>query len=108
MPEVDEVLNRPSCADEGNHAVPCSGEGAGGVQHPLEHRLEVQALVDAQAGLAQPGEAVPQGLVLPLKLVGVPHPFDLYSSMDGPRFPSSRTGGLIIVGVRKITQAKLA
>ena len=53
MAEVTDSSIRPDSSNEGNHAVPCSGEGAGGVQHTLEHRREVQALVDAQAGLAQ-------------------------------------------------------
>ena len=42
-----------------------SRQRPGRVQHPLQHRGVVEALVDAQAGLAQPGQALPQDLVVP-------------------------------------------
>ena len=55
-----EVLYLPRLIQQGDDAVARPGQGAGAVQHPLEHRVEVEALVDAQAGLAQAGQPVPQ------------------------------------------------
>jgi len=44
------------------------GQGAGGVEDALEHLVEVQALVDAEAGLAEARQALPQRLYLPLPI----------------------------------------
>ena len=49
------------------------GQRPGGVQNALQHRVEVKALVDAQAGLGQPGQPVPQLRYLPLPLFGLVH-----------------------------------
>ena len=54
---------------------------------PLQHCLEVQALVDAQAGLAEAGQPLPQGLVFPGQLPGILHPQDLRSGPYGLRSP---------------------
>ena len=70
---IEEVLYPPRLAEEGDDAVARPGQRAGGVQHPLEHRVEVQALVDAQAGLAEPGQPVPQLRYLPRLIVCLFH-----------------------------------
>lgn len=49
------------------------GKGAGAVHHPLEHGGGFQVPGDAPAGLAQAGEALPQGRVIPEQHVGI-HP----------------------------------
>ena len=62
-----------------------------GVQNALQHRVEVKALVDAQAGLGQPGQPVPQLRYLPLPLFGLVHlpaltgPQTACSSLDSRR-----------------------
>ena len=55
---------------------------------PLQHCLEIQALVDAQAGLAEAGQPLPQGLVFLGRLPSIPHPLYLRPSTDSPRLPS--------------------
>ena len=55
------VLNLARGVKEGDDAVLGGGQVPRAVQHPLEHRLEVQAFVDAAAGLAETGEAFSQG-----------------------------------------------
>ena len=70
-PEVEEVLYPPRIVQEGDDPVAGAGQRPGAVQDPLEHRPEVQALVDAQAGLAEAGQPLPQGLVFPGQLTGV-------------------------------------
>ena len=53
-------------------AVAGAGQQTGAVQHLLATpRIRVQALVDAQAGLAQPGQAVSEGLILSRQVVGL-------------------------------------
>ena len=42
-----KVLYLPRLIQQGDDAVARPGQGAGGVQHSLEHRVEVEALVDA-------------------------------------------------------------
>jgi len=42
------------------------GAGAPGVECALEHLVEVEALVDGQAGLGEPRQALLQGLVAPI------------------------------------------
>ena len=59
----DEVLQLPLLVQGGDPAHPRAGQGARPVHDPLEHDAQVQVLGDAQAGLAQPGEALPQGLI---------------------------------------------
>ena len=49
QPGIEEVLNPPPVVQEGDDAVAGAGQRPGAVQDPLEHRPEVQALVDAQA-----------------------------------------------------------
>ena len=73
QPGGDEVLYPPRFIQEGDDAVARPGQRAGGVQHPLEHRVEVEALVDAQAGLAEPGQPVPQLRYLPRLIVCLFH-----------------------------------
>ena len=78
-PGGEEVLYPSRIVEERNHTVACAGQGPGTVQDTLQHRLEVEALIDAKAGLAQPGEAVPQGRYLPFTLFGAVHVPNLYS-----------------------------
>ena len=66
QPGGEEVLQRAVVAEEGHHAVACAGQGAGRVQRPLEHLVEVQALVYAQAGRTEARQALPQRLDLPV------------------------------------------
>ena len=73
QPGGDEVLYPPRIVQQGDDAVARPGQGAGAVQHPLEHRVEVEALVDAQAGLAEPGQPVPQLRYLPRLIVCLFH-----------------------------------
>ena len=52
QPGGQEVLHPAPVVQQGHHPVAGGGQGAGRVQDALEHRVEVQALVDAPAGLA--------------------------------------------------------
>ena len=107
---VEEVLDAPGVVQEGDDAVAGAGQGAGAVQDALEHVVEVQALADAQAGLAEAGQPLAQGLVFFTQLAVVLHAPDLHSSRDGPPFPGApgRSGPcrLIVAGMRQITQGK--
>ena len=73
QPGGDEVLYPPRLIQQGDDAVARPGQRAGGVQHPLEHRVKVEALIDAQAGLAELGEAVAQLRYLPRLIVCLFH-----------------------------------
>ena len=69
----DEVLE-PSCVVEGGDAAhPCAGQGAHPVQNPLQLGIEVEVLGDVQAGLAQPGEPLPERRYLPHRVVRLVH-----------------------------------
>ena len=108
QPGIEEVLYPPPIVQEGDDAVAGAGQRPGAVQDPLEHGVEVQALVDAQAGLAEAGQPLPQGLVFPGQLICVSHPQDLRSSMDGPRCPGPLGLRNECISFTKITQRKLA
>ena len=77
----------------------CAGSGEAPVQRGLarvHHRREPrsQVLADAQAGLAEPGQLLSQGLVFLGQLTGVFHPHDLRSGPYGLRSPGPpRPGG---------------
>ena len=73
QPGGHEVLYPPRIVQEGDDAVARSGQRAGTVQHPLEHRIEIEALVDAQAGLAEAGQPVAQLRNLPRLIVCLFH-----------------------------------
>ena len=109
-PGGEEVPNPSRIVEEGDHPVAGAGQRPGGVQDPLQHRVQVQALVDAEAGLAQPGQPVPQRLILLRQVVGVLQLFTSiglwkarYSGLSrtgpmegmdsGPRGHYARTGG---------------
>ena len=77
----DEVLDPPRIIQQCDHAVAGAGQGASAVQHPLKYCLEVQAFVDAQAGLAQLGETVAQGSDLLLKMLVLWH--DFFTMIEG-------------------------
>ena len=80
IPEARKSAGVPVGVVQGDDAVAGAGQGAGRVQHPLEDGAEVQVLVDAETGLAQAGEALPQSLDLNHHLVRV---LQLVAS-DGP------------------------
>ena len=69
-PGGEEVRYPSRIVQEGDDAIAGFGERPGGVQNALQHRVEVEAFVDAQAGRAQP---VPQLRYLPLPLFGLVH-----------------------------------
>ena len=62
------ILHAVLIVQQGHNAVAGAGQGAGRVQRPLEHLVEVQALVDAEAGLAQAEQAFLQSLEVPVPL----------------------------------------
>ena len=62
----EEVAGNPGGVVEGDDAVAGAGEGTGRVQDALEHGLHVQVLGDAQAGLAEQGQPLPQFRYLPV------------------------------------------
>ena len=64
-----EVLYLPGLVQQDEGPVAGAGQRPGAVQDPLQNGVEVQALVDAQAGLAQPGQPVSE--VLSLKVTGI-------------------------------------
>ena len=58
----DQVVLHPARRVEGDdRCVGCVSQGPGAVHHGPERRVDVQALVDAQTGLAESGEAVSLG-----------------------------------------------
>ena len=56
--------------EEGEHAKSGAGQSAGGIQHALQNGVEVETLVYALAGLAQPGKAVPQCFIFLYEFFG--------------------------------------
>ena len=81
----DERLQPPGLVDDDEASPAGPGQRARPVHDPLQHGIEVEVFADAEAGLAQPGEAVPQGLVLSQEIVGVHQrltSFGLCSSLD--------------------------
>ena len=72
-PGGEEVLYASRIVEEGNHAAAGMGQRPRGVQHLLQDGLEVEALVDAEGGLAQRGQPAAQRLVLARQLVGSCH-----------------------------------
>ena len=62
----EEVAGNPGGVVEGDDAVAGGGEGAGRVQDALEHGLHVQVLGDAQAGLAEQRQPLPQFRYFPV------------------------------------------
>ena len=108
QPGIEEFLYPPPIVQEGDDPVAGAGQRPGAVQDPLEHRLEVQALVDAQAGLAEAGQPLPQGVVFQGQIPGVTHSYDLRSGLYGPRSPGPPGLRKECISFGKITQGKLA
>ena len=73
QPGGQEVLYIPGVVQQDEGPVAGAGEGPGAVQDPLQHGVQFQALVDAQADLAQPGQPVSGGLDLPALAIVVIH-----------------------------------
>ena len=69
QPGGQEALHPVLMVEQGHHAVAGASQGPGGVQRPLEDTIEVEALVDAEAGLAEPRQTLLQGLDLPVPVV---------------------------------------
>ena len=63
-PGGDEVPGLARLVDGGDGAVARAGERAGALDDLLQHRVEVEARADAQAGRAQGGDALAQRFVL--------------------------------------------
>ena len=53
-------IRQAAVAEHGDGAVVGFGQVARGLQHPLQDGFELKALIDPQAGLAEPGQAVAQ------------------------------------------------
>ena len=68
-PGGDEVPGQPRLVDGGDGAVARVGERAGALDDLLEHRVEVEAGADAQAGRAQGGDALAQRFDLAVEVV---------------------------------------
>ena len=66
----DEGLYAPGVVEGHQRAIAGPGQRTGAVYDPLQDGGEVEAPADAKAGLAQPGEALPQRLVFPPQTVG--------------------------------------
>ena len=64
----DEVGRLPGFAQNGDRPVAGGRHRAGAVDHPVEHGVEVQALVDPETGLAEESQAL---LQLPYPLVSL-------------------------------------
>ena len=69
----EKVIDLARIVEEGECAEAGAGEGAGGVEHALQDVVEVEALVDAQVGLAQLGQPLSEHAVLPSRFVGLLH-----------------------------------
>ena len=67
----DEGHQLPGLVERGKAADPRAGQGARSIHDLSQDGIEVEVLGDAETGLAQPGEAVPQRLVLSHHFVGV-------------------------------------
>ena len=66
----DEILQVSQRVHGRDPAAAGAGQRAGALHHLAQDSIDVQALGDAQTGLAQPGEPVSQRLVLRSQLVG--------------------------------------
>ena len=56
----DESLMPARFVDDGEAPEACAGQFAGAVDHDLQHAVELEALVDVEAGLAQPQHPLAQ------------------------------------------------
>ena len=65
----DEVAGLPGLVDGRDGAVACVGQPAGALQDPAQHGLEVEARGDVADRLAEPRDALAQGLDLALRFV---------------------------------------
>ena len=86
-----EVLDAAGAVQSGAQGIAGVRKGPGAVQDSLEHRVQVQALVDVQAGLAQAGEAVPQRLILPLEIIVLLHVSTRYPDWGPSPVPRGRS-----------------
>ena len=69
MPEVMRVLYAPGVVEGHQRAIAGLGQRTGAVYDPLQNGVDVEAPADAKAGLAQPGEAVPERLIFSPQIV---------------------------------------
>ena len=77
-----EVHQPAAGVDRRNHALVGAGQRTSAVDHLLEHRVQIQARVDAQHRADQPREAVPQRPVLPPQVAQVIQRFSPRSSQS--------------------------
>ena len=59
-PETDEIHDPPAVPVQQHHPVAGARQRPGAVHHTPQHRVEIEAVVDPQAGLDQPRQPVPQ------------------------------------------------
>ena len=64
-----EVLHSPCRVQGGHHAVLSAGQRPGAVQDPLQNRVQLQAVADEEAGLAEAGLALQQHCQAPVIVV---------------------------------------
>ena len=69
----EEFLRLARPVQGGDQGIPGAGQCAGAVQDALQHRVQVKALVDAQAGLAEAGQPLPQGFDFPAEVAVILH-----------------------------------
>ena len=79
-----EILHLSGVPHGGDEGVAGVRQRTGAIQDSLQHRVELEALVDPQAGLAQPRETVPQRRHLLVTPVSWPHSA-LLTRSRGPR-----------------------
>ena len=87
-----KVLYLRRIVKEHNDAVQRARQRAGAVQDALQHRVEVEAFVDAKVGLVQPGQALTQRFHLSVALVHFLHLLLAFSDRLAARSLDARAG----------------
>ena len=67
----EELAGLPAGIDGRDRTVAGAGQRAGALDDLLQNGVQVEACADAQDGRAQPGETVPQHLVLLPQFIGI-------------------------------------
>ena len=95
VPELKKCSGSPRLGQGGHHPVAGADERPRALHDLLEDVVELEGLVDAEAGLAQPGQAVPRGLALGAGSVGLVHMSGLICNRSWcPDGPVRRNGSL--------------
>ena len=71
----DKVLNQPGLVNGGDTAEARAGQRTGGFNHLVQHGVQIEAGIYAQAGCAHPGDALAQGIDHALEFVAALHDF---------------------------------